>query len=145
MTDLHDDPTHLLPHGPAMVYVDRILEHGPQHVVCRVVPGTKDALYAEDGRIPAAMAVEYMGQAMCVFAGLRRGESEPAEVGYIIAVRGLVLAVPGFVLGEALTVTATYRGGDERLARFETSIDREGQVLASAMLTVFHPTPAELA
>jgi predicted hotdog family 3-hydroxylacyl-ACP dehydratase len=137
------DPRALLPHGPDAVFLERILERGERHLVCRVVPGTVDADHVEGGVIPAAMGVEYMAQVVGAYASLRAAPERRRDIGYVIAVRDLTLAVPEFAVGEALVVRATWQWGEDRLGRFEVSIEREGHTLARAFMSVYRPPPEE--
>ena len=137
------EPSDLLPHGPSARFIERILEHGETHVVCRVVPGTTDADRVEGGAMPAAMGVEYMAQAIAVLAGLQTDPTRRRAIGYIIAVRNLELATPTLPVGVPLDVRATWQWGDERLGRFQASIEHDGRTLASAVMSVYRPEPEE--
>lgn len=138
-------PAELLPHGPALVFLDRVLECGEQHVVCEAVPRPCDAAYACNGMVPATMCVEYMAQAVAVFAGLQAAPDRRREIGYIIAVRMLKVSVRGFPLGEPVRVHALRQWGEEQLGRFQTSIRRGEEELASAFMSVYRPSRHELA
>jgi len=138
-------PAQLLPHGPSMVFIERIVERGETHVVCEVVPGTNDASHARDGVIPATMSVEYMAQTVSLYAGLRAPPGQRREVGYVIAVRALKVRAPSFALGVPLKVRAQWQWGEDRLGRFETSISRGDETIASAFMSVYRPTPEEMA
>jgi predicted hotdog family 3-hydroxylacyl-ACP dehydratase len=133
----------LLPHGPSAVFIERILEQGERHVTCRVVPGTADAEHVAGGLIPSAIGVEYMAQAVALYASLQAEPERRRDIGYVIAIRTLTLAVPGFAVGEALVVRATWQWGEDRLGRFETSIERDGLPLATAFMSVYRPPPQE--
>lgn len=137
------EPAALLPHGPPAVFIERILDHGERHVTCRVVPGTADAAHVKDGRIAGAMGVEYMAQAVAVYASLHAPPERRREIGYVIAIRSLTMAVPAFAVGEPLVVRATWQWGEDRLGRFETAIEREGVTLATAFMSVYRPPPQE--
>lgn len=132
----------LIPHGPAAVFLDRVLARTEIDIECEVVPGTRDGDYREDGVIPAEMGIEYMAQAVAAYAGLSASAERRREVGYIIAVRSLQIRTRGFQLGQALIVRATREWGESHLARFAASIERDGEILTSASLSVFRPTPS---
>lgn len=134
--------TEILPHGPAAVFIERVLERTEADIVCEVVPGTQDGDYAEDGVIPAELGIEYMAQAVAAYAGLSASVERRREVGYIIAVRSLQIRTPGFALGQPLIVRATREWGESHLARFAATIERDGELLVSAFLSVFRPTPS---
>lgn len=134
----------LLPHAPAMIFLERIVEYGPESIVCEVIPGTRDADYAEHGMLPTAMGVEYMAQTVAAYAGLHSETEARGRVGYVIAVRALTLTVPHFEPGQVLAVHAHRQWGEDRIARFKTSIECEGQQLAAAFLSVYRPDPDEM-
>ncbi|MBL4687071.1 MAG: hypothetical protein JKY37_20920 [Nannocystaceae bacterium] len=138
-------PAELLPHGPTLVFLDRVLERGEQYVVCEATPRPCEVAYACNGMVPATMCVEYMAQAVAVFAGFQAPAGRRREIGYIIAVRMLKVCVPGFPLGEPLRVQALRQWGEEQLGRFQTSIHRGEDELASAFMSVYRPGPHELA
>jgi predicted hotdog family 3-hydroxylacyl-ACP dehydratase len=139
------EPVELMPHGPSMVFVERVLEHDDRQVTCRVTAGTADADFLEDGVVPLTMAVEYMAQVVCVYAGLRSEPDHRQDVGFIIAVRDLELHVSAFTVGQALDVQVTWVWGEAQLGRFDAVIEHEGHVLAQASMSVVRPTEAELA
>lgn len=129
----------LLPHGESAVFIERIVEHDESGIACEVVPGKRDGALAENEVIPTELGIEYMAQAVAAYAGLREAVERRRDVGYVIAVRDLRVHTPGFVLGETLLVRATWQWGEANLARFSTSIERNGTLLASAFLSVFRP------
>ncbi len=131
----------LLPHGPSAVFLERVLERTSDSVACEVVPGTRDAAYAENGIIPAELGIEYMAQVVAVYAGLQGPAERRRELGYVIAVRKFRLHTSGFRLGEALIARATWEWGETSLARFFASIERDGESVASAFVSVFRPPP----
>ena len=137
-------PRELLPHGPAAVFVERVLEQGEHELACRIVPGTADAAHAEGGLLPAALAVEYIAQAIGLFAELRAPPGERRAPGFVIAIRDLELVVQGFTPGVPLVARVKWQGGDDRLAQFEGRILRDDDAIARAVLTVFRPAPGEV-
>lgn len=137
------DPRALLPHDASMVFIERILEVGEGTIACRVVPGTADADFVEHGVIPGTMGVEYMAQTIGVYASLRAEPDRRREIGYVISVRDLSLAVPAFTVGQILVVRATWQWGQDRLGRFQTAIEHEGRELSRAVMSVYRPPPEE--
>ncbi|MCX4247038.1 ApeP family dehydratase [Paraliomyxa miuraensis] len=141
------DPRTLLPHDAPLVFIERIVEAGEGTIACRVVPGTIDAEFAEDGAIPATMGVEYMAQAIGVYASLQAEPGRRRDIGYVISVRDLSVSVTGFELGRPLIVRARWQWGQDRLGRFLVSVEREdapdGGPLTSAVMSVYRPPPEE--
>lgn len=134
----------LVPHSGAMVLLDRLVEAGADRVRCavRIRP---DSTFCTDGAVPAIVAMEYMAQAVAVYAGMRgRAHGEPPRVGYILGTRELKLNVDAFAVGEELEVVARHEWGDERLGVFECSVARGGTVAATAMLNVYQGGPEEI-
>ncbi|MDE2317684.1 MAG: hypothetical protein KGK06_14855, partial [Xanthomonadaceae bacterium] len=62
----------LLPHAGAMILLDAVLEHGPEHALCRRRVPAGGLLHDADGALPAWMGVELMAQAIAAWAGCRR-------------------------------------------------------------------------
>lgn len=142
-------PGELLPHGPPLVFLDRIVDAGPDFVLCeltvRIQPGVQldGAAVASVASIASIMGVEYMAQAVAVFAGLKAEPARRRDVGYVISIRGLELQAPSFRVGEVLAVRATWRWGADRLGRFETSVSSGAQQYAVAQMSVYRPDVEE--
>lgn len=121
-----------------MLLLNGLVEASESHVTCRVVIGS-DSTFAEHGRVPAVAAIEYMAQTVAVFAGLKaRRNGEPPNVGYLLGTRELLLKADEFLAGDELLIEARHLFGEGQLGSFDCTVRRTGEVVASAILSVFH-------
>lgn len=133
----------LLPHAGAMILLDTLLEHGPEHVRClRRVPAD-GLLHAADGTLPAWAGVELMAQAIAAWAGCRaRQAGEPVRLGFLLGTRHYVCNVAAFAPGTELVIEARREFHDASgMGVFACRIEAP-DVLAEARLTVFSPPDA---
>jgi predicted hotdog family 3-hydroxylacyl-ACP dehydratase len=129
----------LVPHRPPMLLLDEVVAFDGATATCAVTVRS-DAPFAEDGRMPAWVALEYCAQCVAAFAGLRaRGEGRPPRLGLLVAARDLTLDVDSFAAGERLIVVARLVFGEVRVGRFECEVTRAGTVVAKASLSVYQP------
>jgi predicted hotdog family 3-hydroxylacyl-ACP dehydratase len=125
-----------------MILIDELIASEPDRVCCRLTI-RPDSLFVNDGRVRAAVALEYMAQAVGVYAGLRAcAAGRPIEIGYLIGTRELTLARDHFQVGDELLVDAEQVWGEERLGSFRCAVRCSGQVVAEAVLNVYRD-PAE--
>lgn len=137
----------LLPHGPELMLLDRVLAKDADAVVVAVAIGA-DSLFAVAGHgVPAHVGLEYMAQACGVLAGLEaQSRGETVRVGFLLGTRRYRAARPWFTIGERLEVTARLVLRDGPMAVFDCRIEAAGAELATAQLTVYQPdTTAEAA
>ena len=129
----------LVPHRPPMLLLDEVVAFDGESATCALVV-RPDALFAENGRVPAWVALEYCAQCVAAFAGLRAraGGGEP-RVGMLVAARDLTLETDFFAAGDALLVDARLVFGELRVGRFECQVRRAGAVVAKASLSVYQP------
>jgi len=108
------------------------------HAVCRVHISETTRFLAE-GRVPAALSLEYMAQAMGVHAGYHQKVSgQEVKRAFLLSCRKLDLQVPHFELGDVLDVEAELVwGGEGEVGVFSCRVLREGQVVASGRLNAF--------
>lgn len=127
----------LLPHSGAMVLLDEVVEHAEGRIVTRVRLHAA-SLFAEGGRIPALVAIEYMAQTIGAYAGLRAvAAGQPVRIGYLLGTRDLSLGLDAFDAGDELVVEARHVWGDEQLGSFECVVSRGGRAVASALVNVY--------
>ncbi|MGA8890652.1 MAG: 3-hydroxylacyl-ACP dehydratase [Anaeromyxobacteraceae bacterium] len=127
----------LLPHSGPAVLLDEILAADEGSVTCRLVVRA-DSPGSTDGRVPAAIVMEYMAQAVGVFAGLRglhRGEAP--RVGYLLGTRELTVEADSLSAGDVLEVEARSDLGDEDLGSFACTAWRQGSRIAVGDLKVY--------
>lgn len=127
----------LLPHRPPMILLDGVVAAELEAVTCRVVL-TRESMFMEGDRVQAAVALEWMAQCAGVYAGLRaRGRGEVPRIGYLLGTRSLELHVDEFRAGDELIVHAKHVFGDEQIGNFDCHVDRRGERVAAATLSVY--------
>lgn len=126
----------LLPHQPPMILIDALISLEGEVLTCRArVRG--DEPFAEDGRIPGLVALEYIAQTVAVqrgIIGLLRGL--PISRGLLVSCRALDLHVDDFGPGDALTITAAPHSEFGGFASFSARVERSGVLCAEAVVQV---------
>lgn len=129
----------LVPHRPPMLLLDELVAYDDASATCAVTIRT-DSMFAENGRVPAWVALEYCAQCVAAFAGLRAHErGEPPRLGLLVSARELDLETEWFSPGDRLIVEARHVFGEVRVGRFECEIRRAGSRVAKASLSVYQP------
>lgn len=139
MTDEREFPPvkDLLPHRGRMVLLDRVVSADPGSVTCCVTI-RPDSTFVEGGRVPGLVAIEYMAQAVAVYAGLKaKSQGQPVRIGYLLGTRELVLDVDAFDVADELLVEVRHQFGDEQIGAFDCTVVRRGQVVAAGCLNVY--------
>lgn len=127
----------LLPHSGRMVLLDEVVSAAPDRVACRVTL-REGSTFAEGGRVPGAVALEYMAQAIGIYAGLRAREAgEPVRIGFLLGTRRLALPPEDFRAGDELLVEARHEFGDDQIGAFECTVTLRGETVAQGCLKVF--------
>lgn len=133
--DLQD----LMPHRPPMLLLDELVSSDAESAICAVTVRA-DSIFAEGGRVPAWVALEYCAQCVAVFAGLRaRANGDAPRLGLLVAARELTLETDWFDKGDVLQVCARLVFGESRVGRFECEVRRAGIAVATASLSVYQP------
>jgi predicted hotdog family 3-hydroxylacyl-ACP dehydratase len=135
-------PAELLPHGPTMRFISRILAFEDEMLECEVIPGAHDMAFARDGAIPAAVGVEYMAQAIAAFVSLKTGRDH-SKPGFVMAIRRMKVEVTRFALHKPLRIHVERRWGEVRAARFDAVVYDGDTVVLQGALSVFRPTDEE--
>nr|WP_259372148.1 hypothetical protein [Caldimonas mangrovi] len=128
-----------------MLLIDRLIEHGEQHVVVEAdVNG--QGLFVRDGAVPAWVGIEYMAQAISAWSGghaLKRGD--PVPLGFLLGSRRMELHRDSFPCGSTLRIEARCElFGSNGLGSFECRILIDGDTAATAIVSVFLPDDAGL-
>ena len=101
MTDILE----LLYHRPPMIFLDEIIESGPENLVAGVHIRPGIPFFDEDRGVPAWVGLEYMAQAVAAFAGIRaRASSKPVVLGMLIGCRKYSSKVASFPPGTRIQV-----------------------------------------
>ena len=144
MIDLSAIPIgELVPHGPEMTVIDRLLEYSPERTVAAVAITERSRFFAATG-VPAWAGIEYMAQTIAARAGYEaRLRGERPTIGYLLGTRAYRSSLPEFPLGAELTVVVEPVVVDEKLGAFQCSISTDG-VIATAVVNTYQPAAHEL-
>lgn len=141
--DVSYDIERVLPHRGAMRLVDRLLAWDEESVAVGLrVP--LEGPFCHPQGVPAWVGVEYMAQAIAAWAGCRarRGGGEPS-IGFLLGTRRYESAVDWFPPDALLRVEARRELlGENGLGMFSCRILRDGDILATANVSVFEPPDA---
>ncbi len=129
----------LVPHSRPMLLVDEMLDHSDESVVCALVVRS-GGLFGSNGKIPAAIGLEYMAQTVAVFSGERaRKRNEKPRLGFLLGTRKFSTNVAEFSCGMSLTVRAEQAiQSSDGMAAFYCVLEGEN-VWQTATLTVYEP------
>jgi len=132
----------LVPHAPPLVLVDEIVEYDDTSLVAVVGIGADHIFFAEGG-VPAHVGIEFMAQACAAWSGaMGKQRGEPVRPGMLLGTRGYEATIERFSEGDRLIVTVALNFRDEELGVFDCVIERGGETVASAQLTVYQPSDA---
>jgi len=134
----------LLPHGPEMTVIDRLVEYGPQRSVATVLV-TETSPFVVGYAVPAWVGIEYMAQTIAAHAGFEaRLRGEKPTIGFLLGTRAYASDVGEFALGSTLTISVEPVVMEARLAAFQCSIATD-RVVARAVVNTYQPDARELA
>ncbi len=132
----------LVPQRPPMRLVDEVLAASDDAITCAAQVRAGD-LFVQGGRAPAAVALEYMAQAIAAHAGLgARARGEAPAIGLIAACREMTLHADSLVPGDRLEIVAE-RVFVGPLTEYRARVTRRGEPLAEAVLHVAAPAPED--
>jgi predicted hotdog family 3-hydroxylacyl-ACP dehydratase len=133
----------LLPHGPEMTVIDRLVEYSPQRSVATVVVTEQSPFFLRSG-VPAWLGIEYMAQTIAAHAGFEaRLRGERPAIGFLLGTRAYESEVGEFPLGSTLTITVEPVVMEARLAAFQCSIATD-RVVVKAVVNTYQPEAHEL-
>lgn len=133
----------LLPHGPEMTLIDRLVEYSPERSVATVTITTRSRFF-EGAGVPAWAGIEYMAQAIAAHAGYEaRLRGEPPVIGFLLGTRAYRSELGTFPLGATLTISVEPLVTDSKLGAFQCSIAVDA-VVATAIVNTYQPAADEL-
>ena len=132
----------LLPQSGPMRLVSKVLSLSESSASCLVVAGGTGLAGFSAERIPAAIGVEYMAQAVAVLAASRSGVG--SKVGFIAALREVEIKVESFASGAELTVSASAVGMTQAGGVFLCELRSGSELLAQGRYTVVTPAPGPM-
>ena len=128
----------VVPHKPPMILIDELLEYVPLSSLSSLVRLTDRSQFVEAGRAPAVITLEYMAQTIAAYAGLtERAKGLPAQKGFIIACREMVLEVDDLAAGDELLVEIKEAWSHDALGHFDCKVSRAGEPISRASLSVY--------
>jgi len=134
----------LLPHGPEMTVIDRLVEYSPQRSIATVAL-TRNSPFVVGSGVPAWVGIEYMAQAIAAHAGFEaRLRGELPGIGFLLGTRAYESDVGEFAVDSTLTITLEPLVVEARLAAFQCSIATD-RVVATAVVNTYQPQAHELA
>jgi predicted hotdog family 3-hydroxylacyl-ACP dehydratase len=140
MTHPHDQSGYppvaeLVPHEPPMILVDELVEWSPTQARVRAHV-RRGGPFVSDGRLPATILLEYMAQAIAVADGMAGRGNGRRDIGLLLGVRELNLAVDFVSAGDTLDIHVVQRFLDDKMASYACEVRRDDQTLASGAVNV---------
>ena len=134
----------VLPHGPAMLLLDRIAGYTADSLTCEVEI-RKDSKFCDGRAVPGHVGVEYMAQALGAFTGVARlQEGKPVQLELLLGSRNYECKIPEFPVGMTLTVIARLLFWDpDGVCAFACELREHGEMIARAEVKGFEPDDIE--
>jgi predicted hotdog family 3-hydroxylacyl-ACP dehydratase len=128
----------LVPHGPPIRALEELVEWELGRAVCTVT--IREGMpFVRDGRLASVVTLEYIAQAVAACLGHEAYVGgEGVRVGMLIGVRKMELLRPWIAVGRELRVSVERVRGNEEVSTFRGEVTVEGEVVATAMTTLFH-------
>ena len=134
----------LLPHGPAMTVIDRLVEYDPKRSVGTVTIERTSPFFVGTG-VPAWIGIEYMAQTIAAHAGYEaRQRGEPPAIGFLLGTRAYRNELAEFPLRSTLTITVEPLVADAGFGAFQCTIATD-RIVATAVVNTYQPAAHELA
>lgn len=128
----------LVPHGPAMRMLDRLLEWSPGFARVSMQVDAASKLVV-DGRLDGVLLLEPLAQAVACCLGyeaFRRGDG--VRPGMVVACRALETRVAAVDVGTRLELVVTRVRGNDATSHFDCEAWRGEERIATAALTLVH-------
>jgi predicted hotdog family 3-hydroxylacyl-ACP dehydratase len=124
-----------------MVLIDSVLSHTSQRTECLIDIDKCTIFQADDGSVPAFVALEYLAQSIAVHGGLvDKAADRSTRPGLLLGSRNLRINVTHFAPHQRLRTEVHHLRGELGLLAFECALfdEHDGDaVLASGTLTVY--------
>jgi predicted hotdog family 3-hydroxylacyl-ACP dehydratase len=135
MANAYPPIAELVPHEAPMILVDELVEWSPTHAHVRAQV-RRGGPFVADSELSATILLEYMAQAVAAADGMGGRVSGRREIGVLLGVRELNLAIDAVAIGDVLDIHVAHRFRDDGLASYDCEVRRAGQVLASGAVNV---------
>jgi predicted hotdog family 3-hydroxylacyl-ACP dehydratase len=134
----------LLPHGPEMTVIDRLLSYDDRKSIARAEIRPSAVFFDRTG-VPAWAGIEYMAQTIAAHAGFAaRLRGEPPPLGFMLGTRAYACEVPEFPEGSVLTISVVPLVTEGSFAAFDCVIEME-RGIATAVVNTYRPAAHEIA
>lgn len=142
----HENVEELLPHRGDMLLVDAVLDWTTESASVSINPAKSHLFAQADGTIPAWVALEYMAQAIAVYAGkVAKAKGEPIKLGFLLGTRKFASRVNFFCASDYLRVTVNKLLHDEsNLVLFSCHLYAADEEIATAEIKAIQPDDPEL-
>ena len=133
----------LVPHQSPMSLLDT-LESYSENTLVSSLTVKEDSLFYEELGIPSWVGLEYMGQTIAAYGGVKaRNEGKPVKIGFLVSCRRYESPLSHFKLGSKLTVSVKeVLTNPSGLSVFDCSITWR-EYLIRANINVFLPEKVE--
>ncbi|MCP4666132.1 MAG: 3-hydroxyacyl-ACP dehydratase [Deltaproteobacteria bacterium] len=130
---------HLIPHGPPLCLVNRLLEYKDKSGLVESRVGADHVLLRDDGSLSRPALVEMMAQSYAAIKGYEHLlEGRAVERGFLVGVRKVAFKGRSFA-GDRLEIRVKEEGGIEEFAVIMGEVMREGKVIASGIIKLWMP------
>jgi predicted hotdog family 3-hydroxylacyl-ACP dehydratase len=134
----------LLPHGPEMIVIDRLVSYDAARSVA-VADVSERSVFFERTGVPAWAGIEYMAQAIAAHAGFEaRLRGEPPGIGFVLGTRAYESIVDEFPNGCRLTISVEPQLVGAAFAAFNCAIETD-RIVATAVVNTYRPSAEDLA
>jgi len=134
----------LLPHGPYMMLLDRLVSYDDASVTCEVTIRPDSRFCTADG-VPGWVGIEYMAQALCAYIGIVRLQAgRKVQVELLLGTRSFDCTQPYFAVGSRLQVSAELLfHNPDGVCAFACAIRQDGRLLAESEIKGYGPDDIE--
>ena len=128
----------LLPHGEPIRMLDQLVDWAPGHATC-TMRVRETSPFVENGMLPSPFLLEPMAQNVAACLGYEAyREGRGTRVGMIVSCRDYRVHRHHTRVGDELELTAERESGSDALSRFACSVQRGGELVANATMTLIH-------
>jgi predicted hotdog family 3-hydroxylacyl-ACP dehydratase len=133
----------LVPHGPEMTLIERLVSYDPARSVA-VARIDERNVFFERGGVPAWAGLEYMAQTVAAHAGFAaRLRGEPPAAGLLLGTRAYSSLISHFPSGAQLSISVEPEYAEAGFASFNCAIEID-RIVAKAVVSVYQPSAEEL-
>jgi predicted hotdog family 3-hydroxylacyl-ACP dehydratase len=138
---LFDSVDQLLPHTGEMILISDVSSWDDDNACVTVEQDGSSVFADEDGNVPAWVGVEYMAQAVAVFAGIQaKQNNRPVNLGFLLGTRKYRVYVSNFTKNTNLIIRVNREMFEENgIALFSCRIYAGEKLLAEADIKAIQP------